>query len=67
MPVSVNYDLTYFLCRICQILASMRFVYPNLSPFTAYTGLMCGRYRRKSDMQRIAEMFQVEVGLDDLP
>jgi len=28
---------------------------------------MCGRYRRKSDKQRIAEAFQVEVGLDDLP
>jgi hypothetical protein len=28
---------------------------------------MCGRYRRKSDKQRIAEVFQVEVGLDDLP
>jgi hypothetical protein len=30
-------------------------------------GRMCGRYRRKSDKQRVAEMFQVEVGLDDLP
>lgn len=28
---------------------------------------MCGRYRRKSDKQKIAEVFQVEVGLDDLP
>jgi putative SOS response-associated peptidase YedK len=28
---------------------------------------MCGRYRRKSDKQRIADVFQVEVGLDDLP
>src|ERR1700730_14715822 len=30
-------------------------------------GRMCGRYRHKSDKQRIAEVFQVEVGLDDLP
>ncbi|HEU4634810.1 MAG TPA: SOS response-associated peptidase family protein, partial [Edaphobacter sp.] len=28
---------------------------------------MCGRYKRKSDKQRIAEVFHVEVGLDDLP
>jgi putative SOS response-associated peptidase YedK len=28
---------------------------------------MCGRYRRKSDKQRIADVFQVEAGLDDLP
>lgn len=28
---------------------------------------MCGRYRRNSDKQKIAEVFQVEVGLDDLP
>jgi len=28
---------------------------------------MCGRYRRKSDKQRIAEVFSVQVGLDDLP
>lgn len=28
---------------------------------------MCGRYKRKSDKQRIAEMFSVQVGLDDLP
>jgi hypothetical protein len=31
-------------------------------------GAVCaGRYKRKSDKQRIAEVFQVEVGLDDLP
>ena len=28
---------------------------------------MCGRYKRKSDKQRIAEVFKVQVGLDDLP
>jgi putative SOS response-associated peptidase YedK len=28
---------------------------------------MCGRYKRKSDKQRIAEVFDVQVGLDDLP
>ena len=28
---------------------------------------MYGRYRRKSDKQRIAEVFQVEVSLNDLP
>ena len=28
---------------------------------------MCGRYKRKSDKQRIAEVFSVQVGLDDLP
>lgn len=28
---------------------------------------MCGRYKRKSDKQRIAEVFRVHVGLDDLP
>lgn len=28
---------------------------------------MCGRYKRKSDKQRIAEVFNVQVGLDDLP
>jgi putative SOS response-associated peptidase YedK len=28
---------------------------------------MCGRYRRKSDKQRIAEVFQVAVGLEELP
>jgi hypothetical protein len=28
---------------------------------------MCGRYRRKSDKQRIAEVFQAEAGLDDFP
>jgi putative SOS response-associated peptidase YedK len=28
---------------------------------------MCGRYRRKSDKQRIAEIFSVQVGLDYLP
>jgi putative SOS response-associated peptidase YedK len=27
---------------------------------------MCGRYRRKSDKQKIAEAFQVRVSLDDL-
>lgn len=27
---------------------------------------MCGRYRRRSDKQRIAEAFQVSVGLEDL-
>jgi len=27
---------------------------------------MCGRYRRRSDKQRIAEAFQVMVNLDDL-
>jgi len=27
---------------------------------------MCGRYRRRSDKQRIAEMFQVSVGLEEL-
>ena len=27
---------------------------------------MCGRYKRRSDKQRIAEMFQVSVGLDEL-
>lgn len=27
---------------------------------------MCGRYRRRSDKQRIAEAFQVRVNLDDL-
>jgi len=27
---------------------------------------MCGRYRRKSDKQRIAEIFQVSVGLEEL-
>ena len=28
---------------------------------------MCGRYRRKSDKQRIAEVFSVQIGLDNLP
>jgi putative SOS response-associated peptidase YedK len=28
---------------------------------------MCGRYKRKSDKQRIAEVFSVQLGLDDLP
>jgi putative SOS response-associated peptidase YedK len=28
---------------------------------------MCGRYKRKSDKQRIAEVFSVQVGLGDLP
>jgi putative SOS response-associated peptidase YedK len=28
---------------------------------------ICGRYKRKSDKQRIAEVFSVQVGLDDLP
>ena len=28
---------------------------------------MCGRYKRKSDKQRIAEVFQIATGLDDLP
>jgi putative SOS response-associated peptidase YedK len=27
---------------------------------------MCGRYKRRSDKQRIAEVFQVRVGLEDL-
>ncbi len=27
---------------------------------------MCGRYKRRSDKQRIAEMFQVRVGLEEL-
>jgi hypothetical protein len=27
---------------------------------------MCGRYRRRSDKQRIAEAFQVGAGLEDL-
>lgn len=27
---------------------------------------MCGRYRRRSDKQRIAEMFQASVGLEEL-
>lgn len=27
---------------------------------------MCGRYKRRSDKQRIAEMFQVSVGLEEL-
>ena len=27
---------------------------------------MCGRYRRKSDKQRIAEVFSVQAGLDEL-
>ena len=27
---------------------------------------MCGRYQRRSDKQRIAEMFQVSVGLEEL-
>jgi putative SOS response-associated peptidase YedK len=27
---------------------------------------MCGRFRRKSDKQRIAEVFQASIGLDDL-
>ena len=27
---------------------------------------MCGRYRRRSNKQRIAEAFQVRVNLDDL-
>jgi putative SOS response-associated peptidase YedK len=28
---------------------------------------MCGRYKPKSDKQRIAEVFSVQVGLEDLP
>ena len=28
---------------------------------------MCGRYKRKSDKQRISEVFIVHAGLDDLP
>lgn len=28
---------------------------------------MCGRYGRKSDKQKVAEVFQVNAGLDDLP
>jgi len=28
---------------------------------------MCGRYKRKSDKQRIAEVFHVAAGLDELP
>lgn len=31
-----------------------------------YTVDMCGRYRRRSDKQRIAEAFQVGAGLEDL-
>jgi putative SOS response-associated peptidase YedK len=31
-----------------------------------YTGHMCGRYRRRSDKQRIAEAFAVGTGLEDL-
>ena len=31
-----------------------------------YTGVVCGRYRRRSDKQRIAEAFQIGAGLDDL-
>lgn len=27
---------------------------------------MCGRYRRRSDKQRIAEAFEVGMGLEDL-
>ena len=27
---------------------------------------MCGRYRRKSDRQRIADAFEVSAGLDDI-
>jgi putative SOS response-associated peptidase YedK len=27
---------------------------------------MCGRYRRRSDKQRIAEAFQANVGLEEL-
>ena len=32
----------------------------------AYTRLMCGRYRRKSDRQRIAEAFAASVGLEEI-
>lgn len=31
-----------------------------------YTTSMCGRYRRRSDKQRIAEAFSIRVGLDEL-
>jgi putative SOS response-associated peptidase YedK len=29
-------------------------------------GFMCGRYRRKSDKQRIADTFEVSAGLDEI-
>jgi hypothetical protein len=38
----------------------------NLFPPSSTLGLMCGRYRRRSDKQRIAETFHVGIGLDEL-
>jgi len=34
--------------------------------FSSYTGPMCGRYRRRSTKEKIAELFAVEYGLEEL-
>jgi putative SOS response-associated peptidase YedK len=34
--------------------------------FFGYTGFMCGRYRRRSTKEKIAEWFEVESGLEEL-
>ena len=41
------------------------FIEFSLLPHSAYTKRICGRYRRKSDKQRIAEAFAVQAGLDE--
>jgi putative SOS response-associated peptidase YedK len=35
-------------------------------PFIPYTSAMCGRYRRRSDKQRIAEAFELGMGLEEV-
>jgi len=37
----------------------------RLFPKTGYTQCMCGRYRRRSDKQRIVEAFELGTDLED--
>lgn len=52
----------------CKPRETRRIKFPDLRPFIQGAKLneMCGRYRRRSDKQCIAEAFAVHAGLDEL-
>jgi putative SOS response-associated peptidase YedK len=64
LQITIAVQLEHCQDKLLKTCGLLKETFPSSS---AYTRRMCGRYRRKSDKQRIAEAFQVEVGLDDLP
>jgi len=64
LQITIAVQLEHCQDKLLKTCGLLKETFPSSS---AYIRRMCGRYRRKSDKQRIAEAFQVEVGLDDLP